>query len=152
MWWTELWDMWKVFSYFSPGVFYSRFLMQIGNLHHLKKYIFFLFGIPFVPLVAFVLSKELIFHLPSTTCSSLLCGHDVHGPLHPLCLWRGAPTPCCGTTGGGLSGTLCCCGATQHCGQRGSKGQGSFDPLLWLGRHLCVHLGFPQIFEIQESG
>lgn len=60
--------------------------MQIGNLHHLKKYIFFLFGIPFVPLVAFVLSKELIFHLPSTTCSSLLCGHDVHGPCtHSAC-------------------------------------------------------------------
>lgn len=54
--------------------------MQIGNLHFLKKYLFFLSVSPFVPLVAVVLSKELKLHLPSTTCSSLLCGHDAHGP------------------------------------------------------------------------
>lgn len=36
-----MWHMWKVFSYFSPGVFYSRFSMQIGNLHLLKKCGFF---------------------------------------------------------------------------------------------------------------
>lgn len=72
--------MWKVFSYFSPGGFYSRFSMQIGNLHLIKKIHFLLFVTPFVPLVAVVLSKELILHLPSTTCISLLCRHDAHGP------------------------------------------------------------------------
>lgn len=51
-----------------------------------EKIHFLLFVTPFVPWVAAVLSKELILHLPSTTCSSLLCRRDAHGPCtHSAC-------------------------------------------------------------------
>lgn len=39
-----------------------------------------------MPSVAVVLTKELILHLPRTTCSSLPCGQDAHGPCtHSAC-------------------------------------------------------------------
>lgn len=44
-----------------------------------EKMHFLLFVTPFVPLVTAVLFKELIFHLPSTACPSLLCVCHVHG-------------------------------------------------------------------------
>lgn len=117
-----------------------------------EKMHFLLFVTPFVPLVAAVLLKELILHLPSTACSSLLCGWDVHGPCTRSASGESA-TPChCAATGGGLSGTLCCCGVTQHCGQRGSRGQGSLGPLLWPGSLLRARPEVPQIFETQKSG
>lgn len=56
-------------------VFYAnREFTSCEKIHFLR------FVTPFVPLVAAVFSKELIFHLPSTTCSSLLCACHVHGP------------------------------------------------------------------------
>lgn len=135
--------MWKVFSNFSLGVFHSRFSMQIGNLHLVKKMHFLLFVTPFVPFVAAVLFKELILHLPSTTCSSLLCGWDVHGPCSCSASGEEPPLSATATTGGGLLGTLCCCGVTQHCGQRGSRDQGSLDPFCGLAATCMLLWEFP---------
>lgn len=59
----------------------------------LEKIHFLLFGAPFVPLVAFVLPKELILHLLSTTCSSLLCRHDVYGPCTCFACGEELPLP-----------------------------------------------------------
>lgn len=141
--------MCKVLSYFLPGVFYSRFSMQIGNLHLLKKCIFLLFVTLFVPLVAVVLSKELILHLPSTTCSSLLCGHDTPGPCTCSACGEELPLPAVPPQEVAFEGPSAAVEQHNTGGQQGS-GQPLPPSVAW--QPPACSLGVPQIFEKQESG